>query len=156
MAIFRLRKKDGSEVWVEDHGRHVVDDKGNVLYHEGVLRDITERKRAEDALRESETQYRHLIETMQDGVYRSSHEGKFLEVNPALVKILGYDSKEDLMAIDIKTQLYFAPKDRESAALDEKLEEMAIFRLRKKDGSEVWVEDHGRHVVDDQGNVLLP
>ncbi|MCX5976839.1 MAG: PAS domain-containing sensor histidine kinase, partial [Coprothermobacterota bacterium] len=90
----------------------------------------------------------------QDGVYRSSHEGKFLEVNPAMVKMLGYESKEELLAIDIKSQLYFAPEDRESAALVEKLEEMGVFRLRKKDGSEIWVEDHGRHVVNDEGAVL--
>jgi two-component system cell cycle sensor histidine kinase/response regulator CckA len=119
------------------------------------FRDITERKRAEEALQESETQYHRLIETMQDGVYRSSHEGKFLEVNPAMVKILGYGSKEELCAIDIKSQLYFTPEDRESAALDEKFQEMAIFRLRKKDGSEIWVEDHGRHIVDDDGKVLF-
>ena len=116
--------------------------------------DITERKRAEEVLRESEERYRELIEKMQDGVYRSSHGGKFLEVNPAMVKILGYDSKEELLAIDIKNQLYFAVEDRESAALEEKLEEMAVFRLKKKDGSEIWVEDHGRHVFDEEGNVL--
>jgi PAS domain S-box-containing protein len=91
---------------------------------------------------------------MQDGIYRSSHEGKFLEVNPAMVKILGYNSKEELLAIDIKKQLYFDPGDRESAALEQKLEEIAVFRLRRKDGSEVWVEDHGRHIVDENGNVL--
>jgi PAS domain S-box-containing protein len=151
MGVFRLRKKDGSEIWVEDHGRHAVNDEGTVLYHEGVLRDITERKRTEQALQESEEKYRKLIETMLDGVYRSSHEGKFLEVNPAMVKILGYANKEELLAIDIKSQLYFAPEDRERA---EKLGEMGAFRLRKKDGSEIWVEDHGRVVVDDEGTVL--
>jgi PAS domain S-box-containing protein len=151
LSVFRHRKKDGSEIWVEDHGRQVVDDEGTVLYNEGVLRDITERKRAEQALRESEEKYRKLIETMLDGVYRSSHEGKFLEVNPAMVKILGYANKEELLAIDIKSQLYFAPEDRERA---EKLGEMGAFRLRKKDGSEIWVEDHGLVVVDDEGTVL--
>ena len=110
-----------------------------------------ESKIREQLLRESEEKYRLVIETMQDGVYRSSHEGKFLEVNPAMVKILGYDSKEELLAIDIKSQLYFAPEDRESA---EKLGEMGAFRLRKKDGSEIWVEDHGLLVVDDEGTVL--
>jgi PAS domain S-box-containing protein len=132
----------------------VNDEKGNVIAMVGVARDITHRKQDEASLRESEERYRQLIETMQDGIYRSSHEGKFLEVNPAMVKILGYNSKEELLAIDIKKQLYFDPGDRESAALEQKLEEIAVFRLRRKDGSEVWVEDHGRHIVDENGNVL--
>ena len=119
-----------------------------------VVRDVTDRRRAEDALRISEGQYRELVNKMPDGVYKSSHAGRFIDVNPAMVKMLGYDSKEDLLAIDIKSQLYFAVEDRESAALTEKLEEMAVFRLKRKDGSEIWVEDHGRHVVDPAGNVL--
>ncbi len=127
---------------------------GGIAGISGFIVDVSERKRAERSLRESEERYRQLIETMTDGVYRSSHEGKFLEVNPALVKILGYKDREELLGIDIKSDLYFAPGDRESAALEEKLEEMAVFRLKKKDGSEVWVEDHGRHVIGENGNVL--
>jgi PAS domain S-box-containing protein len=118
---------------------------------------IVEQKKRESisaALLESEQKYKELIEKMLDGVYKSTHEGKFLQVNDALVKMLGYDSKEELYNIDIKSQLYFQESDRESAALEEQLEEMAIFRLRKKDGSELWVEDHGRHVLDNKGNVL--
>ncbi len=91
---------------------------------------------------------------MTDGIYISTHEGKFVEVNKAMVDILGYDSKEELLSIDIKTQLYFEEKERESADLEEMLEEMAIFRLKKKDGTEIWVEDHGRHVVDEDGEIL--
>jgi len=102
----------------------------------------------------SEERYRQLIEAMTDGFYRSTHEGKFLEVNPAMVKILGYKNKEELLAIDIISDLYFVPEDRESPALDEKQEEMAVYRLKKKDGSEVWVEDHGRQVINDNGKVL--
>ena len=118
---------------------------------------IEEQKKLEEvseALQVSEEKYRDLIEKMLDGVYKSTHKGKFLQVNDALVKMLGYKNKEELYAIDIKSELYFQESDRESAALEEKLEEMAIFRLRKKDGSEVWVEDHGRHVLDEKGNVL--
>ena len=151
--IFNLRK-DGREFPIELWTSVVKDEKGNVIAMVGVARDITHRKQDEASLRESEERYRQLIETMQDGIYRSSHEGKFLEVNPAMVKILGYNSKEELLAIDIKKQLYFDPGDRESAALEQKLEEIAVFRLRRKDGSEVWVKDHGRHIVDENGNVL--
>jgi PAS domain S-box-containing protein len=114
-----------------------------------------EVKRTAAGQRASEQQLRDLIEKMPDGVYKSTHEGRFIEVNPAMVSILGYDSKEELMAIDIKTELYFTATDRESAALEEKLEEMAVFRLRKKDGSEIWVEDHGSHIVNDAGTVLF-
>ncbi|MEI6530868.1 MAG: PAS domain S-box protein [bacterium] len=149
---YRLRCSDGQFLWMHDFTRTVVIN-GSRQNH-GYITDITERKRAEDAHRESERQYRQLIETMQDGVYRSSHEGRFLEVNPAMVKILGYDTVDELLAIDIPSQLYFALEDRQSAALKEKLEEMGVFRLRKKDGSEVWVEDHGRHVVAEDGTVL--
>ena len=120
-----------------------------------IARDITERKRSQRKLKESEERYREFVESMPDGVYRSTHAGRFLEVNPAMVKILGYESKDDLLAIDIPSQLYITPTDRESAALTEKLEEMAVFPLKKKDGSIIWVEDHGRHVVDKEGNVLF-
>jgi len=149
---YRLRRSDGQFLWVHDFTRTVVIN-GSRQDH-GYITDITERKRAEEAHLKSERQYRQLIETMQDGVYRSSHEGRFLEVNPAMVKILGYDSVDELLAIDIPSQLYFALEDRQSAALKEKLEEMGVFRLRKKDGSEIWVEDHGRHVVAEDGTVL--
>ncbi|MGE5313329.1 MAG: response regulator [Acidobacteriota bacterium] len=114
-----------------------------------------ETSRSAAAHRTSEQQLRDLIEKMPDGVYMSTHEGRFIEVNPAMVNILGYASKEELLAIDIKTQLYFTPTDRESAALEERLEEMAVFRLRKKDGSEVWVEDHGSHIVNEHGAVIF-
>ncbi|MCX6270919.1 MAG: PAS domain-containing protein, partial [Bacteroidetes bacterium] len=146
--------KDGHKVCLLTNGFPIIDKTGNLVGFRGVDKDITSRRQAEEDLRRSEDKYRTLVETMTDGVYRSSHEGKFLDVNPALVKMLGYDSKEELLAIDIKSQLYFVEKDRESDALEKDLEEIAVFRLMKKDGSELWVEDHGRHVIDGQGNIL--
>ena len=49
--MFRLRKKDHSEIWVEDHGWFNFDEKRNVMYHEGILRDVSGRKIVEDKLR---------------------------------------------------------------------------------------------------------
>jgi len=112
-------------------------------------------KKIEADLHESEKLYKNLVERLPDGVYKSTHQGKFVEVNDAMVKILGYDSKEELLAIDIKTELYFQPEDRESLVLQEKNEEMGIFRLRKKDGSGIWVEDHGWYSLDADGEVLF-
>lgn len=116
--------------------------------------DITERKQAQKELQNHDKVYRNLVEHLPDGVYKSTHSGKFVEVNPALVKMLGYNSKEELIAIDIKTELYFQPEDRESLVLQEKYEEMGIFRLKKKDGSEIWVEDHGWYTLDENGEIL--
>ena len=112
-------------------------------------------QKSEAQLQESEKIYHDLVERFPDGVYKSTHNGKFIEVNPAMIKMLGYSSKEELMAIDIKTELYFQSADRESLVLREKFEEMGIFRLRKKDGSEIWVEDHGWYIHDEHGEILF-
>ena len=71
---------------------------------------IEEQKKLEEvseALLVSEEKYRDLIEKMLDGVYKSTHEGKFIQVNDAMVKMFGYKSKQELYNFDIKTQLYF-------------------------------------------------
>lgn len=111
-------------------------------------------KRIEAELRESEEHYRNLVERLPDGVYKSTHDGRFIDVNNAMVSMLGYDSKEELMAIDIKTELYFQPEDRDSIALQEKNEEMGVFRLKKKDGTGIWVEDNGWYTLDVNGEIL--
>lgn len=131
-----------------------TDDEGRFTGTFGIFRDITDRKIIEEELRESEKKYRNLIERMPDGVYRSTPEGKFLVVNDAMVKMLGYESKEELIAIDIPSQLYFKPEDRESLVLDEDLTQLDVYPLKKKDGTAVWVEDHGWYIKDETGNIL--
>ena len=121
----------------------------------GIGIDITERKMIEEALKASEGLYRNLIERMPDGVYKSTPDGKFVSVNPAMVNMLGYDSKEELMAINIKSDLYFAPEERDSLVLNEKNSVIEIFKLKKKDSSEIWVEDHGWYNNDEDGNTLF-
>src|SRR5439155_5894419 len=70
-----------------------------------VIKDITDR-------REAERRYRELFDNVQEGVFFSSPQGRFIEVNDALVRMLGYASKEELLKIDIPTQLYVTPTDR--------------------------------------------
>lgn len=118
-------------------------------------KDLTALKKAQADILEKDMLYRNLVERLPDGVYKSTHQGKFVEVNDAMVKMLGYDSKEELLAIDIKTELYFKPEDRESMVLQEKYEEMGIFRLKKKNGSGIWVEDHGWYSLGSHGEILF-
>ena len=68
--------------------------------------------------------------------------------------MLGYESKEELMSLDIKSNLYFEPSDRDKVLYQEQIGEMDIYRLKKKDGSEIWVEDSGRYVTDVNGEIL--
>jgi len=149
------RRKDGSDFLISLATSVVQNELGEIQGTVGIAVDITKQKKIEIELKNSEERLRNLIETMPDGVYRSTPEGKFVEVNPAMIKMLGYESREELMSIEIKTQLYFDPADRESLILDNELEEMGIFRMKKKDGSAIWVEDHGWYVTDDNGQIIF-
>ena len=113
-----------------------------------------ERVNSEKALHKSEDIYRNLVLRIPDGVYKSTTDGKFLEVNPAMIKMLGYESKEELLNIDIKSDLYFDIADREARMEKNKNDIMSIFQLRKKDGSGIWIEDHGWFNRDVQGNIV--
>ena len=113
-----------------------------------------QRKQSEQALREGEARYRSLVNGMLDGVYRSTHDGKFVDVNPSMLRMYGYDSREEMLRVDIRKDLYFAPEERESLFLDNGQEKVDIFRMKRRDGSEIWVEDHGRYVHDEAGNVM--
>ena len=78
-----------------------------------VIRDITERKRMNEALRASERQYRQLVDNALVGVYRSTPEGKFLYVNDALVRILECENAEEMLQLPIGIR-YKRPEDREA------------------------------------------
>jgi len=147
-------RKDGSTFWTSANIQAIRDAEGNTLYFEGTVEDITTRKVAEQVLRESEERNRELFNGILDGIYRSSHDGRFLDVNPAMVRIFGYDSKEEMLSLDIKREMYFEPEERENIFLNTGQEKADEFRMRRKDGSEIWVEDHGHYVHDSEGNVV--
>jgi PAS domain S-box-containing protein len=151
--------------------RHYIDPNGNqhwrlsskIPYYDenkkvkglvGIGYDITGRKLNEEALKKSEELYRKLVEKMPDGVYKSTSAGKFVSVNPAMVTILGYDSLEELMAIDIKNELYFNSEERKRLVANLTEGGFAVFRLKRKDGSEIWVEDHSWYNKDEKGDIL--
>ena len=122
--------------------------------------DITERMSAELALRESEARYRELFENAVGGIYRSTPDGRFLAVNPALVRILGFESAQELIDYDQSRRgqpFYVQPGRREEfrARLSDG-DYVTNFEseIRCKNGATVWISENVRIVRDAQGNDL--
>jgi len=105
-----LIRQDGSSVDVEIRTIPIeLDGQYLVL---GIARDVTKVVAAQRALRESEERYRQVVEHAVNGIYRSSLDGQFLSVNSALVEILGYDSPDELLAVDITRDIYARSAER--------------------------------------------
>jgi two-component system cell cycle sensor histidine kinase/response regulator CckA len=113
------------------------------------LASAMENKRNEEALRRSEARYRSLIQSAVYGIYRSSLEGRFLDVNPALIAMLGYESPEEVLALDPKRDVFVEPADQERLMREiqrgARLDNIEV-RWRRKDGNAVTVRLSGRAV----------
>jgi PAS domain S-box-containing protein len=118
--------------------------------------DITERKQAEEALRKSEERYREVIENATYGIFRSSPEGDLLYVNPALVTMLGYASKEELQTHNLAQDIYQTPADRAAVLSrygpDGRLDGVEL-NWKRKDGKVIEVRISGRVLRNDDGTV---
>lgn len=96
MMEYRLRRKDGTYVWVEDSVSFLKDEKGRAYRMLGAMKDISERKRAEERLQASEARYRRVVEAMGEGLAITDSDFAFTFVNRALCDMLGY-SREELL-----------------------------------------------------------
>ena len=136
-----------------DSGAHAPGDIELMLRLAQIAGIAIERRRAEDALRASEAKFRGLFESVLEGVYRSTLDGRFLAVNPAFARLLGYDSPEELYAVPCAA-IYANPRDRENYVLriaqDGEIRGEEI-ELRRKDGTTVIVLDNCRAVRDSSG-----
>jgi two-component system cell cycle sensor histidine kinase/response regulator CckA len=92
--VERIRRADGQFRWVSVTKVPIVDKEGRVTGIVGISRDITERRRVEEALRESEEKYRTILENIEDGYYEVDIAGKLTFFNDALCKLLGYPEDE--------------------------------------------------------------
>jgi two-component system, cell cycle sensor histidine kinase and response regulator CckA len=134
----------------------IRDDDGAVAGVIGVGTDITERRRAEEALRRSEESHRTLVQHASYAIYRSSPAGRFLTVNPALVKMLGYDSEPELLGVELGTQVYADPGERVRilGRFDtEDVVEGAEVTWKRKDGERILVRLSGRAVRRPDGGI---
>jgi two-component system cell cycle sensor histidine kinase/response regulator CckA len=143
-----FRNSHGHEIPCEVHLVRVHTPKGQFV--RGSILDITERKRAEATLRESEGRYRSLVSNANYGIYWVTLEGEFLYTNPALARILGYDSTEDLLSIKNTKALFCDPtlRDQLYAEYFENRRIDATVEWKRKDGKIIHVRVNGRRAQD--------
>jgi len=126
---------------------HGASSEGMQIVH--VLKDISDR-------REVEQRYRELFDNIQEGLFFSTPDGRFVEVNDALVRMLGYGSREELLQADVRTQVYFSAERHQELARH--MQEHGVVRnheeaLRRRDGSIVYVLINAFAVRDSQGRI---
>lgn len=153
---YRLLRKDGNFVWVETEGTLLHKD-GKSFAIQGIARDITKRVITLEALRQSEQKYKTLTENLNVGIYRNTigPTGKFIEANPAIVKMFGHESKDAFLTIDV-ADLYQNPDDRKK--FNEKMlvygyVKDEILLLKRTNGSPFFASVSAVAVKDEQGNV---
>jgi two-component system cell cycle sensor histidine kinase/response regulator CckA len=104
----------------------------------------------------SERRYRELISLAPIGVYRTSRDGRFVSVNAAFARLLGYETTEEVLRLDVATEVYFDPSERERIiAENERLGDQSSFDLRfkRRDGHPSWVRVYARAVRGESGAV---
>ncbi|RLA85871.1 MAG: PAS domain-containing sensor histidine kinase [Deltaproteobacteria bacterium] len=121
------------------------------------LTDVTSRREFEERLRASERRYRELFEKVQEGVFISTVEGRFLDCNQAFLEMLGYETKEELLEIFIPTDLYVNPEDRKF--LQRQIQQEGYIKdweveFKRKDGSRITVLHTAHAVRDESGRIV--
>jgi PAS domain S-box-containing protein len=150
----RVIRKDGSTGWIEVRTKLVEWDDAPAI--QSVFCDITDRKRAEGALKVSEELYRSIIDNMQDTYFRAGRDGQITMVSPSVMELLGY-SADEFIGIDIAS-LYTDSADYEQllSALKESNGTLRnyVTRIRHKDGSVVSTSTNIRYRRDGDGHVI--
>ncbi len=134
-------------VWAEP-GEAVKDAQGKILFLSGIVQDITERKLAEQALRESELRYRTLIDQASDGIYLATSDGHFLDVNTSGCHMIGY-TREELLQMSILDVVKFTPE--RPLRFDEVRNGKTVvneFQLIRSDGTFLAVEISTKQLSD--------
>lgn len=150
----QLINKNGQILSCLISGNIRKDSFGKKTGYEGIIHDITARKRAEMKLAESEAKYRSLFERIPLGLYITTPDGRFIDGNQELLKMLELNSKDELYKIDGKS-LYFnlADHDRWLQNIEKNNVVYAELQMRTPSGKILWVQDSARAVRNLNGNI---
>jgi diguanylate cyclase (GGDEF)-like protein/PAS domain S-box-containing protein len=157
---YRITARDGTLKWVRERGAAKAAGNARSTLIEGYIEDVTEQRAEIRALQDSERRFRSLFENATEGIFQTSVAGVYLNVNPALATIYGYDSPQDMIAAvaDIQSQLYVDPARRgEFIRLMQENGNVTNFisEVRRRGGDRIWISENARAVYDDEGTLLF-
>lgn len=155
-AEVRFKRRDGTPVWVQLSARGVFGPDRRVIHLEAFAVDITPRKAAEQALRESEQKYRDIVQYAPVGIWRATDDRIVTMANPAMSRILGYDSPEQMIGLDNAIHVVdpeAALRLLERATPSGMAPDVEIL-CRRRDGTSFWSQITLHIVKDADGRTL--
>lgn len=157
---YQITHASGQIRWVHESGLPLFNEDHELVAIEGFIQDITARKQSEQLARDAEARYRAIFENAIEGIYQTTPAGQYLDFNPALARIYGYDSIHDLKISisDIQCQIYVDPRKRaEYVAIMETRGQVQNFEAQvyKKNGDIIWITENAREVRDQSGQLLF-
>jgi two-component system, cell cycle sensor histidine kinase and response regulator CckA len=163
MPFYHIEKqyihKSGKVIWGDLIVSSIRDEQGLLCYYLSMINDITERKKAEEALRISEEKYRSIFERAVEGIFQSNIRGKFLNVNPSFASMLGYESPQEMLDSiqNIQKQLFVKAEEADFFT-NTLIKAGTIFgfehELYRKDGSNIWISVNAHAVKDKKGEII--
>ena len=161
LKSYRLEKryirKDGIVVWASVNMTVIRDSAGQPMRTMATIEDITERKRAEEALKASERLHRSVIENIHDTFYRADIDGNLLMLSPSGATMFGYDSVDEMIGLNIADSFYVNPEDREHTLT--RIKEQGYVKdyevyLKRRDGTPVHISTSSHQYFDEKGVLL--
>jgi two-component system cell cycle sensor histidine kinase/response regulator CckA len=154
---YRIRHKDGTWRTLESTASVIRNSKGEAEKLVIVNRDITEREYAAEALRRSEASFRTVVEDAPYGIFKANLSGKLLMINPALEKMLGYKSQDELLAVNLASGIYRRPAEHQEInslfLRDQHFKDIEV-EWKRKDGAFITVRCSGWPIKDESGTSI--
>lgn len=154
----RWIRRDGTTVWTEQHNRVIFDETGAAFAVEGIARDVTEQKRVESQLIESQQRYEQVLQSLAEGLVLQDADLKILSINPSAERILGYSVDELNAAGPDRTGFWDLVDEQGVAVPVERIPgvralrtgeavDSTILGLRNRDGDRIWISLSARPII---------
>ncbi|MFO7867358.1 MAG: PAS domain S-box protein [Candidatus Aminicenantes bacterium] len=158
--MFRVQEKitnqKGEPIYFETSKSPIMDEKGEIQGMVGISRDVTENKKARDALKESEKEIRRLLDGIPVGIYRTTPKGESINGNLSLMRLLGFPDQKTMMETNA-VETYVNPEDRTrwQEEMEKKDRVMGFeIQLRRYDGKIIWGRESARAIRNKEGDIV--